>query len=34
MTLERFRALAAGARAHGGLVPVWQDTLFDTDSPV
>jgi anthranilate synthase component I len=34
MTLERFRALADGVRAQGGLVPVWQDTLLDTDSPV
>src|SRR5579862_2859141 len=34
MTLERFRALAATVHASGGLVPVWQETLLDTDTPV
>ncbi len=34
MTLEHFRALADRVRAPGGLVPVWRDTLLDTDTPV
>jgi anthranilate synthase component I len=34
MTLEQFRALAASVRAVGGLVPVWRETLLDTDTPV
>jgi anthranilate synthase component 1 len=31
---ERFRALAASLRDHGGVVPVWRDCLLDTDTPV
>jgi anthranilate synthase component 1 len=34
MSLERFRALASSVRERGGLVPVWHDTLLDTDTPV
>jgi anthranilate synthase component 1 len=34
MTFERFRSLAMSVERHGGLVPVWRDALFDTDTPV
>jgi anthranilate synthase component I len=34
MTYERFRTLAAGIGAGSGVVPVWQDMLLDTDTPV
>jgi anthranilate synthase component 1 len=34
MAFDRFKTRAQAALSTGGLVPVWRDVLFDTDTPV